>query len=505
MSPFVMRARLELRQLLRARALLVSAALLLAAGVAAIVDGAARVAAEREVIAALDPALREEERYLRKTHAPSDDLGLFLYYLAMPVVHEPNEWTALSTGLRDVHPYSRHLRFTGLVPQLYQADITNPLKQLAGSFDYAFVLVFLVPLFIIGASYDVRSRDEDLGTEALVCAAPSRLSRVLALRLALRAAPVVAVVLALSAFAVAWLGLPLDARAGAFALGSLVYVALWFLLVFLVASLRRSSAWNAVTLAGAWIGWCVLLPALVNVALVTASPARDGVELTLAQRQEVNAAWDRPKRATLDPFFARRPEWASTPVPEDRFSWPWYYAMHEAGDAHVARDIERYHAALARREQWTARAALALPPLALQLVLDRMAGTDMASELAFRDSIAAYHEQLKQTFYPLVFNSKGLSAFDLDAVPRHRFQSAERPVHLTALAGLLGALALLGGLLPLATRRIDAVPESRGPGSNVPAGWPEDAAPRLRRMLPPAYEKESAPLSMNSIPDERLR
>lgn len=478
MSPFLAWARLELRQLLRARVLLVTACLLLAVGVAAVVDGAARVAAEREVIAALEPALREEESYLRKTHTPNDDLGLVLYYLAMPIAHEPSEWTALSTGLRDVHPYSRHLRFIGLVPQLYQTDIANPLKQLAGSFDYGFVLVFLVPLFIIGASYDVRSRDDDLGTEALVCSQPTRLSRLLALRLALRAALVSAVTLALFAFAVAWLGLPLDARAGAFALASLAYVALWFALVFLVASLRRSSAWNAITLVGAWMAFCVLLPALANLAILTASPARGGVELTLAQRQEMNAGWDRPKRATLDPFFARRPEWASTPVPEDRFSWPWYYAMHEMGDAHVAREVEAYHAALARRERWTERAALALPPLALQLLLDRMAGTDMATELAFRDSIAAYHEQLKQYFYPLIFNYKGLAAFDIDAVPRHRFAGTAQPVQLSALAGLLGVLALLGIMIPRAVRRIDATPAR------------EEAAGTRRRSDRPAAGEE---------------
>ncbi len=162
-------------------------------------------------------------------------------------------------------------------PQLYQAEIASPLKQLAGSFDYAFVVTFLVPLFLIGASYDVRSRDVDLGAEALVCSQPTRLSRVLALRLALRAALVSAVALALLAFAVAWLGLPLDARAGAVALASLATIALWSLLVFLVASLRRSSAWNATALVSAWVAWSVLLPALVNLALLTASPARGGV------------------------------------------------------------------------------------------------------------------------------------------------------------------------------------------------------------------------------------
>ncbi|WP_437755580.1 phytanoyl-CoA dioxygenase family protein [Sorangium sp. So ce1389] len=38
----------------------------------------------------------------------------------------------------------------------------------------------------------------------------------------------------------------------------------------------------------------------------------------------------------------------------------------------------------------------------------------------------------------------------------------------------------------------------------VPAGWPEDAAARLRALLPAAYEGSAAPLPWHTDPDERL-
>ncbi|WP_437724221.1 phytanoyl-CoA dioxygenase family protein [Sorangium sp. So ce861] len=39
----------------------------------------------------------------------------------------------------------------------------------------------------------------------------------------------------------------------------------------------------------------------------------------------------------------------------------------------------------------------------------------------------------------------------------------------------------------------------------VPAGWPGEAAARLRALLPPAYEGSAAPLPWHTDPDERLR
>jgi ABC-2 type transport system permease protein len=450
-------ARLELRRLSSSRSLWVGLLGISLLGGAAILHGASRIAHERSAIAALEPDLHEQVSYLMQVTAADDDLGLLLYYLAMPVSQEPSAWAPAAAGLRGIHPESRRLRFTSLVPQLYQAEIANPATEHAGHFDLAYVISFLLPLLIIGVSYDVRSRDTDLGTAGLVGSQPLRLSRLVALRLALRAALVAAVALALVGVAALVFHAPIDGHALALAIAVLAYVAIAFLAIFTMTAWGRSSVFNASLLSGGWIAGAVLLPALANLAVLVAWPVQGGVELTLEQRLDMNGRWDDSKVSTLTPFFARRPELAATVVPDDRFSWPWYYAAHEMGDERVAPSVTAYERSLEQRALWTARAGLVLPPLGLELLFERLAGSDLTTALAYRESITRYHEQLKRTVYPWIFRFQGLEAFQLSELPRHRFSSRELDGSLPGLPGLLAYLLLLSVLAPLAARRIDRV------------------------------------------------
>jgi len=450
-------ARLELRSLWRRRLAWLVLLALFGMGSVAIAHGSARVARERAAIAVGAAELQEQASYLTTITRADDDLGLLLYYLGMPVSQQPSAWAPVATGLRGVHPASRQLRFLGLVPQLYQTEIGNPMVEQAGHFDLAVVLVFLLPLLIIALGHDVCSRDDDLGTTAAVMAQPVRLSRLVAGRLMIRAAWLSAGLLALLAVAVVALGVPLDGRVAIFAAATLGYAALWWLLVLFVASWRRSSVFNALALLGTWLGACVLLPALLHLVSLAAWPVRGGVELTLVQRLDMNSRWDRPKSETLEPFYRRHPEWAGTVVPNDSFSWPWYYAMHEIGDAQVADEVAEHRAALERRARWTERAAWLLPPLALELLLERLAGNDMTTALLYRDSIARYHESLRHTIYPWIFRFQGLDAFGLDRLPRHHFSSDEVGAPLPGWVGLLGYLLLGLALVPRVSRRLDDV------------------------------------------------
>lgn len=452
-------ARIELRQLLGNAVCWVALLGFLALAGLAILRGEARVAAERATIAALEPELAEHVQHLRSITAADDDLGLLLYYLAMPVAQEPSAWAAAATGLRATHPVSRHVRFTGLVPQLYQTEIQNPLAEHAGHIDLAFVLCFAIPLFAIGLGHDVRSRDEDLGTAPLLRSQPARLSQLVALRLGLRGT-------LLGAAAIASLGLaalvwrtPWDARWFGAALAVLAYTLAWFVAIFLVSSAGRSSAFNAVALTSGWVGASVLVPALLNLVSLTFWPMQGGVELTLEQRLDMNGRWDRPKGETMAPFFERHPEWAAAVVPSDRFSWRWYYAMHEVADARVEASMAEYHEGLERRARWAGRAALALPPLALELLFEHLAGSDLETALAFRERIARYHDELKRAVYPWIFEGRGVAAFHLDALPRLRFSNERGNPSLPGLLALGLQLLALCALVPSAVRRLDGSDE----------------------------------------------
>jgi len=458
---YIALARLELLQILRSRSVVFAMTAWLCMGIAAAAIGALRVERERAALADREAFLHEQHRFLSERHA--DDLGLFVYYLALPTEHAPNAWTALAAGLRDVFPFSQHLRLLSLAPQLHAGELGSPLQQLTGHFDYAFVVVFLLPLLAIAVCYDLQSRDTELGVDALVRSQPLRASTLSALRLGVRTAFVLGFAWLLFACVLALAKLPLDARAGLWLIGCTSYAIFWAALAWIVSSYRRSSSWNALTLIGCWIFACVLLPAAANVALMR-PPTESALAFTLEQRELLNAGWDRPKQAALDAFTQRHAQWAAVRVPEDQFSWPWYYANQELADLAVDDHLHEYRQQLTAQETRTHWLATFLPPLALARALNSLAGTDLSAAFDYQDSLAEYHRALKATIYPLVFDDKRATDLRLEQLPRHRFRPEPTFGDGIEAAGLVAMTLLLLSFALIRARAFDRPNQSAGLG-----------------------------------------
>jgi ABC-2 type transport system permease protein len=105
------------------------------------------------------------------------------------------------------------------------------------------------------------------------------------------------------------------------------YFAFWFGAAAFVVSFGRGSTFNALTLLGVWIFLVLLAPALLSSVVSTAFPVSESMETTVEQREGYHEKWDKPKSETMERFYQKYPEYLGFPVPEDRFSWGWYYAM----------------------------------------------------------------------------------------------------------------------------------------------------------------------------------
>jgi len=79
----------------------------------------------------------------------------------------------MSLGQRDLQPFNLKVRLLALQGQLYDSDVTNPLLAAFGSFDLAFVIVFIVPLFVIALTHNVWSAERELGTWSLIQSQPA--------------------------------------------------------------------------------------------------------------------------------------------------------------------------------------------------------------------------------------------------------------------------------------------------------------------------------------------
>lgn len=459
---------LELRIILQSRLASGALALLLVLASLAIWNGYRAVDAQSAALARLAAAHQDDHKAFAAKFGKGGkgtDSGSAAYYGFHLTWDPPPPLAFLAFGQRDLQPPALRVRMLGLHSQLYESENFNPELVVLGKFDFAFVLIYLVPLFVIALAHDWITAERESGRLRLLASLPLQSGKLWRRRAWLRYGLVMAAILLplliglLIGLLPAMLGLagsaavgPVQA-AGVIAVAAL-YTGFWIAAAALAGTLARTSSSAAATLLGVYVVITLLLPTLANAAINRLVPVAKGVELAMAQRQEVHQGWDLPRTVVMEKFFRSHPEWQDTPPVIGRFHWKWYYAMHQVGDEAVAAQAADYRQSMMQREQWTARTAWLLPAAAAQLALHRLADTDLQAQLAYRDRIAAFHAQLRRYFYPLVFLERRFGSEEVRGLPVFQPRPHSGSLPLPLLAALLLAAVATSFACGLALRRV---------------------------------------------------
>jgi len=362
----------------------------------AVWSGLHEIARQQQTIARLAPLHEQDVAAVAAQYPDGSDAGSPAYYTFYNTWDTPSDSAFLALGLRDVAPYVLRVRALGLQAQLYEGETFNPELALPGRFDFAFVLIYLAPLFVIALLHDLVSGERQSGRLRLLLSLPDG-ARVWRRRALLR----YALLFACLAVPVLVGGMVAGTSFGSLGMVLVVvlsYLAFWVGLSLLVCLRGWRSVANATALMGAWTVLTLVLPTLANVALTRAIPVHQGVDLMLAQRQAVHGAWEIPREETMERFFASHPEWKDTaPLPAG-FHWKWYFAFHQVGDESVAEQARAYREGLLARQGWTNRLGWLLPGVGAQVILHRVADTDLQAQLAYQDDIARFHREIR-AFY----------------------------------------------------------------------------------------------------------
>jgi ABC-2 type transport system permease protein len=409
--------RHELRLFLRQRIAAAALLLMLFLSAAAVWTGMAEVSRQHDVIERIQPQQADDIAAVRAWVSRDGDAGNAAYYSFHATWDEPSALAFAALGQRDVAPFVLRVRALALESQIHEGENYNAEMALPGRFDWAFVLTYLAPLFLIVLLHDLKSGEREAGRLRILQVMTSGETLFWARRVGLRVGLIIAalcVPVVIGGFLSGASGLGLLTLV---ALASL-YMLFWAGVCLLVSRRGMGSVANAATLAASWLTLTLILPALALLVINSAFPVRQGVELTLAQREAVHGGWDKPKDATMQAFFRHHPEWQGTAPVEGGFHWKWYFAFQHLGDLSVAAQVEAYRQGLEARDRWTRRISFLLPAVGMQVATHRMARTDLAAQLDYQDRIRTYHEQLRRFYYPYIFNGTPFRERDFDQAPR---------------------------------------------------------------------------------------
>ncbi|WP_437952681.1 DUF3526 domain-containing protein [Sorangium sp. So ce296] len=343
---------------------------------------------------------------------------------------------------------------------LRNREVQNPLNLLAGRFDLAFVIIYLLPLVALALTFDLVSREREQGTLAMVLCQPISLRRLIAGKAIFRGAVVIglAVLASVAGAALAGGAFASAEGAGRLALWLLVvalYGAFWVALAAVVNGFGLSSAANAIVLACLWLGMVVVVPASTNLAASLAHPAPSRLLFTQEMRAAANDAEQRGAKILAD-YLHDHPELRPGAQAKDVPSWiAGYLAVEDAIDARTLPVQAEYKAALARQNAVVSRYQLLSPAIVVHGALQELAGSGQERHDRFTEQAHAFLGEMRGFFFPRVLQGESLRPADFAAVPRFRFREEDARQVLARVApgaGILlahGALALIAALVLL--------------------------------------------------------
>lgn len=356
---------------------------------------------------------------------PSDPhtIGMSLQYAALPF----NPAAVFSLGQADVLTIDQGVTISTLTRT--KADKTgfeNPLSFLAGRFDLSFVIVYLLPLFVLALSFNLLSGEREQGILQLLLSQPLQLKNLLTAKIAAQFALVFGLVLMVSIIVIflSASGFSADfwARAALWCLLVGAYALFWFALAAFINSFGFSSATNAVVASASWLILVLILPSLLNVAVSAAYPVPSRNELVSAVRS-VNLDMRRDGSRLLAEHYQDHPELMPKSGQADlsNFGLAFVYIQREQ-KKRVNEVEEKFAAQLARQQNLVKAFRFLSPSIIAQEASNDIAGTGLERYQHFRAQVKEFDNTWSDYFVPRIYRMEKLSVADFDQIPRFRYR-----------------------------------------------------------------------------------
>lgn len=357
----------------------------------------------------------------------------------------PAPLAALSVGQSDLYPY--YFKVSSQSKQTFtnNDEIENPTNLLAGRFDLAFVIIYLYPLLILALSYNLLSIEREQGTLQMMMSQPVSLRTFVTGKIGMRALVVLALAVGFSLAGFLFGGVNF---AGGAWLRLLLWVgivagygAFWFALAVAVNAFGKSSATNAMALAGLWLVFVLLIPSLLNVAVTTIYPVPSRVEMVQATRRASAEATAKGSQL-LSKYLEDHPELTAGKQADPNDFVMRSLAIQSETERLIQPVLDHFDRQVLGQQALVDRFRFLSPAIVTQAALNDIAGTSAARYRHFLALVDDFHQRWRAHFTPRIVQRALLSTGDYDRFPSFSFW--EEPLGVIAkrvLGGLLGLLA----------------------------------------------------------------
>lgn len=382
--------------------------------------------------------------------------------LRLPASLPPAPLADFAIGSGDLFPTTTKLTGWANPADLFiEYEFGNPTILSMGRFDLTFLVVVILPLVMIAASFDVFTGERERGRAKITAAQAGNIQSSVWKRLFMRnvAIWVAFSMIALLAAFVAPTPQMSGARLASFILWigvSWAYGVFWYSLIAFAVAFGKRSETVAAALFSLWAVFVFAVPAIGGAVAEAAYPPPSRLVFLSEMREgEVEAVREAEKLTNT--FLAEHPEMAQSTEDVPGFFRGAFLSNREAGKR-TTPVLEAFTQSRENRKALVGRLQFLSPALVANNALVTVAGGDVARNMAYQEQARDALNDLFERIGPAVVAKQRISVVEFDSIPRFEFRDRTLGQKASTLGAPLGFLIVVSVLLLVIARRRMAAP-----------------------------------------------
>ena len=340
-------------------------------------------------------------------------------------IMQPESLSFIATGQSDMYTHFKSPKVYGNNFALDYAEMINPVQLLFGNFDIAFVLIYILPLLIIAFTYNILSREKELGTLRIIAAQPISTFSWLFQKLVIRFLFFSAITTFILCVTIVIFSTEASVNVfdllGLFLL-AISYYLFWFVMTFIVNIKINDSSKNALTLVGLWLLIVLVIPATINQignALYPIPSRLNMINEIRAIKKESEAKQDE----IMDTYLRNHPELAQGNDKKQFGFWHNYFASEKVMEEKTEPLLKKYDLQLKKQQKFIMAFQFASPAIIVQQSLNKIAATSEMHYNDFKKQVFEFSKQWRNYLKPILFRQEKFTVKNYYELPKFYYQN----------------------------------------------------------------------------------
>lgn len=340
-------------------------------------------------------------------------------------VMQPSALSFLSIGQSDMYTHFKSPTVYGNNFALDYSEMVNPVQLLFGNFDLAFVMIFILPLLIIAFTFNILSKERELGTLRLLSSQPIStlnwfLQKTLVRFLVFTMLCIVLLLFIFGVFSPDSLNYP-ESILGLFALVS-AYNLFWFVLSAVVNIKVNNSAKNALSLIGLWLCIVLVIPATINQIGASLYPVPSRLKMINEIRSTKKENESR-QNEIMGEYLRNHPEYASETHQKNLGFWHNYFASEKVMEEKTKPILDQYQTQLKKQQELIRVSEFLFPAILLQQSLNTIAGSSEKHYNDYKKQVFEFSNRWRNYLVPMLFKNQKFKVKDYAEMPKFNYEN----------------------------------------------------------------------------------